>query len=79
MSSLIAILNQNPYVDVLRSIGEAAAEEGLEAWVVGGFVRDLLLDRPTTDIDFVSIGQDSGLHLAEAVRQRLGGLGRSSV
>lgn len=73
MSSLIAILNQNPYVDVLRSIGEAAAEEGLEAWVVGGFVRDLLLDRPTTDIDFVSIGQDSGLHLAEAVRQRLGG------
>ena len=73
MSSLIAILNQNPYVDVLRSIGEAASEEGLEAWVVGGFVRDLLLNRPTSDIDFVSLGQDSGLHLAEAVRKRLGG------
>ncbi|MDA0685137.1 MAG: HD domain-containing protein [Bacteroidetes bacterium] len=73
MSSLVAILNQNPYVGLLRAIGEAAAEEGLETWVVGGFVRDLLLNRPTTDIDFVSLGQDSGLHLAEAVRRRLGG------
>ena len=41
-----------------------------ECYVVGGFVRDRLLGRPSKDIDFVTVG--SGLELAETVAERLG-------
>ncbi len=50
-----------------------AAQEGIEAYAVGGFVRDLFLRRQTTDLDFVCIGQDSGVKLAEAVSEAMGG------
>ena len=73
MASIAAILDQTPFVDVLRMVGQVADELGLEAWAVGGFIRDALLGRPTTDIDFVSVGQDSGLKLATGVREKLGG------
>lgn len=49
-----------------------AAQEGIEAYAVGGLVRDLLLGRPTTDVDVVTLGSGSGLRLAEAVRKDLG-------
>ncbi|MDE2996116.1 MAG: HD domain-containing protein [Bacteroidota bacterium] len=73
MVSIAAILDQTPFVDVLRMVGQVADELGIEAWAVGGFIRDALLGRPTTDIDFVSVGQDSGLKLATGVREKLGG------
>lgn len=51
-------------------IGEAADELGVDAYIVGGYVRDLLLYRPSKDIDIVSIGR--GIDLAQAVARRLG-------
>ena len=55
---------------IFRIVGEAADELGLEAYVVGGYVRDIFLSRPSKDIDFVCIG--SGIQLAEAVAKRVG-------
>ena len=73
MASIAAILDQTPFADLLQTVGQVAQELDLEAWAVGGYVRDALLGRSTTDIDFVSIGQDSGLKLADGVHKRLGG------
>lgn len=58
---------------MLRRIGEVAAREGIEVYLVGGAVRDLLLDRETVDLDFVTIGEGTGIRLAEAVGDALGG------
>ena len=51
-------------------IGEEADRLGLECYVIGGWVRDLFLHRPSDDIDVVVVG--SGIMLAEAVAKRLG-------
>lgn len=56
--------------DIFRLIGQVADELGLETYVVGGYVRDLFLYRPSKDIDIVSVGR--GIDLAEAVAARLG-------
>ncbi len=65
--------DRQPYGRLLRTIGEIAAREAVDCFVVGGVVRDVLLDRVTTDIDFVTVGGDSGIRLAEAVAEALGG------
>lgn len=49
-----------------------AAEKGVEAYVIGGYVRDLLLHRPSKDIDIVVHG--SGIELAKAAAEKLGNL-----
>ena len=54
---------------IFKTVSEVAAEQGQSAFVVGGFVRDLILERPSKDIDFVVLG--SGLDLAKAVAERL--------
>ncbi|MDA1028404.1 MAG: HD domain-containing protein [Bacteroidetes bacterium] len=72
-SSIEPILAQIPFDDVLRKVGEVAKSEGIAAYAVGGVVRDALLGRETTDIDFVCIGQRSGIRLAEALRRKVGG------
>lgn len=46
-------------------VGEAADSLGREAYVIGGYVRDLFLDRHSKDVDFVTLG--SGVELAETV------------
>ena len=51
-------------------IGEEADRLGLETYVIGGYVRDLILRRPSKDIDVVTVG--SGIELAKAVARRLG-------
>ncbi len=51
-------------------IGTTADELGLECYVVGGYVRDLYLERPSKDIDVVVVG--SGIAMAEALRKKLG-------
>ncbi len=56
----------------LRQVGAVAAAEGIEAYAVGGAVRDLLLGRPFTDIDFVTVGAGSGIALAQAVARAAG-------
>jgi poly(A) polymerase len=56
---------------VFKLISESAAELGVEAYVIGGYVRDCIIGRDTKDIDVVSTGK--GIELAEAVAKRLGG------
>ena len=58
-------------------IGEVADSLGVEAYVVGGYVRDLFLYRPSKDIDIVSVGR--GIDLAKAVAERLGRGAKLSV
>lgn len=55
---------------IFRLIGETADEMQLECYVVGGYVRDLFLERPSKDIDVVVVG--SGIALAEALGRKLG-------
>lgn len=57
---------------LFKTIGEVAEDEGMRAFVVGGYVRDYYLNRSIeriTDIDFVTIG--SGIKLAEKVAKKL--------
>jgi putative nucleotidyltransferase with HDIG domain len=56
------ILHENPVFDLVT---RAAGALGVRAYVVGGFVRDLLLKRPSKDVDCVCVG--SGIELAERV------------
>lgn len=56
--------------DIFRTVGNTAAEEGKECYVVGGYVRDAILHRRSKDIDFVTVG--SGIDLATTVAERLG-------
>ncbi|MDE6309129.1 MAG: tRNA nucleotidyltransferase, partial [Muribaculaceae bacterium] len=55
---------------IFRTVGEVADKLGLECYVVGGYVRDLLLHRHSKDIDFVTVG--SGIELAERLCKELG-------
>ena len=55
---------------IFRIISQSAEESNLKAYVIGGFVRDLFLRRPSTDIDIVTIG--SGIELAEQVGRKIG-------
>ena len=64
-------LSQHIQDPVFETVASVAKELGLEAYVVGGYVRDALLKRPSKDIDFVCVG--SGVALAKAVHQALGG------
>ena len=60
-------LNGTP---VFRELQETADEMGLETYIVGGFVRDYLLDRGAKqDIDIVVVG--SGIALAKAIQKKL--------
>ena len=54
---------------IFRRIGRIADERGLRAFVVGGYVRDYYLRRPSTDIDVVVVG--SGIEVAEALAAEL--------
>lgn len=54
---------------VFQTMSEVADSLGLETYVVGGYVRDLLMRRPCKDIDFVCVG--SGIALAEAAAKAL--------
>lgn len=55
---------------VFSILSEATEELGLNSYVIGGFVRDLFLNRPSKDIDVVTVG--SGIALAEATAKKLG-------
>ncbi|MEM0962150.1 MAG: HD domain-containing protein [Bacteroidota bacterium] len=60
-----------PYEPILRAIGAEADRLALEAYAVGGVVRDALLGRETTDLDVVAVGPGSGIQLATAVAAAL--------
>ncbi|MBL7873803.1 MAG: HD domain-containing protein [Cyclobacteriaceae bacterium] len=57
---------------IFKTISEAGSKLGLPTFVVGGYVRDLILDRPNKDLDFVC--QGSGIKLAQQVARDFGGM-----
>lgn len=59
------------YLDkpIFKVVSEVCNENGLSAFVIGGYVRDLILKRPSKDIDIVVLG--SGLDLAQKVADKL--------
>ena len=65
-NELISQINTKPF----HIVSEAADELGVEAYVIGGYVRDLFLRRPSKDIDIVAVG--SGIALAKLVAKKLG-------
>ena len=54
---------------IFKTVAQQAENLRLETYVIGGFVRDLILERPSKDIDFVTIG--SGIDLARSVARQL--------
>ncbi len=65
--------NKNPkeaiQPDEIRLVSELAQKNNISVYVVGGFVRDFLLNRPCKDIDFVTLG--SGIQLAEEIGKKI--------
>ena len=72
-AALAKILDQ----DIFHQISRVADEMGVECYVVGGYVRDIFLERPSDDIDVVVVG--SGIAVAEALKRRLGRRAHLSV
>ena len=70
---LAEILNQ----EIFHQISEAADHLGLECYVVGGYVRDIFLERPSNDIDVVVVG--SGIKVAEELKRMVGKKAHLSV
>ena len=75
---------------IFRQIGQTADELSMECYVVGGFVRDLFLERPSKDIDCVVVAPPSalpkgkgsvtpGIALAQTLKQELGRKAHLSV
>src|ERR1035437_3577467 len=62
---------------IFQIISETADELGKECYVIGGYVRDIFLKRPSKDIDVVVVGR--GIELAEKVAQKLGKKARLTV
>lgn len=63
--------------EIFHKISAAADSLGVECYVVGGYVRDLFLERPSNDIDVVVV--DSGIEVADALRKSLGKKAHISV
>jgi len=70
---LAGILDQ----EIFHQISQAADRLGLECYVVGGYVRDIFLERPSNDIDVVVVG--SGISLAQELKQMVGRKAHLSV
>ena len=70
---LAEILDQG----IFHQISEAADHLGLECYVVGGYVRDIFLERPSNDIDVVVVG--SGISVAEELKRMVGKKAHLSV
>ena len=62
---------------IFKEVHAAARELNVKAYVIGGFVRDYILKRPSKDIDIVCLG--SGIELAERVAQKVGKEGKVTV
>ncbi len=62
---------------IFHLISEIAGQLGVECYVVGGYVRDIFLERPSDDIDVVVVG--SGIGVASELKKRLGRKAHLSV
>lgn len=67
---LIDTIKSHIDTPLFHAIGKVADSAGLPCFVVGGYVRDILLGRPSTDIDFVVVG--SGIEIARRVAAEFG-------
>ena len=56
--------------EIFHQISNVADQQGVECYVVGGYVRDIFLERPSDDIDVVVVG--SGIEVAKGLKQLLG-------
>ncbi len=74
MKSFKDHLDKYSIFSIVQSVSQ---ELGLDMYVVGGYVRDLLLEKESKDIDFVCVG--NGLKLAEGVTEKLGKRAKLSV
>jgi poly(A) polymerase len=63
-------LSQSLTHPIFKIVGDTADRLNSDTYVVGGYTRDILLKRPSKDIDFVCVG--SGIQLAEQVAKALG-------
>ena len=72
-SELAKLLDQ----DIFHQIGRVADQMGVECYVVGGYVRDIFLERPSNDIDVVVVG--SGIAVATELKRQLGRRAHLSV
>lgn len=72
-AELAEVLNK----DIFHTISNVADKLGYECYVVGGYVRDLFLQRPSKDIDVVVVG--SGIEMATRLKQVLGKKAHLSV
>ena len=70
---LAEILDQ----EIFHLISTAADRLGVECYVVGGYVRDIFLERPSNDIDVVVVG--SGIRVAQELKRMLGRKAHLSV
>lgn len=66
MENLAAYLDKK----IFHLVASAAQDIGVDAYVIGGYVRDRIMGRDTGDIDIVAIG--SGIELASRVAEKLG-------
>ena len=72
-AALAKILDQ----EIFHQISRVADAMGVECYVVGGYVRDIFLERPSNDIDVVVV--DSGIAVAEELKRQLGRKAHLSV
>ena len=72
-AALAKILDQ----EIFHQISRVADAMGVECYVVGGYVRDIFLERPSNDIDVVVVG--SGIAVAEELKRHLGRKAHLSV
>lgn len=70
MTAIEVLDKQIDLIPIIHQVSEVSQSLGLETYVVGGYVRDLILERGSKDIDFVCVG--SGIKLAEQVKESLG-------
>jgi poly(A) polymerase len=70
----LAVILDKP---IFRKISQAADNLGMDCYVVGGYVRDIFLQRPSNDIDVVVVG--SGIKVAEELKNILGRKAHVSV
>ena len=57
-------------LSILKTAGKLGHKEGMEIYVVGGFVRDLIMGKPLNDIDIMTVGE--GIPFAQKLADELG-------
>lgn len=68
--SLEQVIEKVKAQDIFHTIGETADSLGYPCYLIGGYVRDLFLNRPTNDVDVMVVG--NGIETAKALSTRLG-------